>query len=153
MNRPTFPIAIARALAAIPEAWAPGVVRLRAAPPGHALADGTPAEECDDWLMPEGFARQAGQWDPLGLEACARDGARGWAVPDLEHPATVGALLGVYRTLTGDPRAYVMFSTMVAAWVCCARGREPVEDYTSDGRAVALAILREKGIAVVGGGE
>ena len=79
-----------------------------------------------------------------GVSACFADCNRGltciW-VPDLADSATTGALLQIYRDLSRDPKAYVMFSNLVSSWIVVAKGYDPVESYMSDGAAVAIAIL------------
>jgi hypothetical protein len=90
MRRPDFPIALARELAAIPNAWAPGMLRLRA---HRRTLGGIAPEECADWLKAEGRTDSRS-----ALNEAREDGAEGRCVMDLDDPPTVGALLDILRS-------------------------------------------------------
>lgn len=66
-------------------------------------------------------------------------------LPALGDAGTQGCLLKLVRRASGDPRAYVMHSSAVAAWVLARRGRPSIESYDLEGgedEVLLLAIIK-----------
>lgn len=67
---------------------------------------------------------------------------------DLGAPAVLGFLLAWLREATGRPRAYVMYSSTIAAWVCVVESPEidRIESYRSDVDALVNALCGLAGV-------